>query len=123
MALSNAEKQRRWRDRRNALAQQATEQAAAPAPVAPAQIKAARALIGWTQRDLATKAKVSMASLANYERGASTLMAQNRAAIQTALEAGGIVFLNGTSLGVRIRRGCRASRCRRRASIAVAAGS
>ena len=69
----------------------------------PAQIKAARALIGWTQRDLATKAKVSMASLANYERGASTLMANNLAAIQAALEAAGIIFLNGTSPGVRMR--------------------
>jgi hypothetical protein len=44
-----------------------------------------------------------MASLANYERGASTLMANNLAAIQAALEAAGIIFLNGTSPGVRMR--------------------
>jgi predicted transcriptional regulator len=33
------------------------------------QIKAARSLLGWTQRDLAKQAGISLASMANLEQG------------------------------------------------------
>jgi transcriptional regulator with XRE-family HTH domain len=51
-----------------------------------AQIRAARALLGWTAKDLAQKAKV----------GVSTVQR-----IQSALEAAGIEFTNGDVPGIR----------------------
>ena len=37
--------------------------------ITPAQIKAARALVGWKQADLAKAAKLSLTALNNIERG------------------------------------------------------
>lgn len=57
------------------------------------QIKAARALLGWTQTDLAAKAGVSVATLNNIERGVADPRASTLRAIETALVDAGVTFI------------------------------
>lgn len=73
--------------------------------MSPAQTRAARALLNWSQEQLAEKASVSVTTLRNYERGATAPMTNNLNAIRAALEAAGIVFIreNGGGAGVRLR--------------------
>jgi transcriptional regulator with XRE-family HTH domain len=59
----------------------------------PGQCRAARSLLGWSQRDLAERAGVSLGTVRNFEREATSLMAQNERALRAALEAAGVVFL------------------------------
>ena len=62
------------------------------------QIKAARALLGWTQDLLAEAASLSKPALANIERGMANPRQSTLAAIQTALESAGIEFTDGPGL-------------------------
>lgn len=64
-------------------------------PLSPEQIKAARALLAWSQQDLATAAKVATSTLADFERGFRTPVANNAQAIREALEAQGLSFIAG----------------------------
>ncbi|MEW6018783.1 MAG: helix-turn-helix transcriptional regulator [Pseudomonadota bacterium] len=61
--------------------------------LAPEQIKAARALLAWSQHDLASAARVAVSTVADYERGARTPVANNAQAIREALEGQGLQFL------------------------------
>lgn len=73
--------------------------------VSGAQIRAARALLGWSVRDLARRAVVSIATV-NLIEDATGLPSTTRGqldAIQSTLEAEGIEFLNGEAPGVRLR--------------------
>jgi len=63
--------------------------------LSPEQIKAARALLAWSQQDLAAAAKVATSTLADFERGSRTPVANNAQAIREALEAEGLSFLAG----------------------------
>ena len=60
----------------------------------PAQIRAARALLEWTQPQLAEAAGVSPSTLRDFESGKRIPIANNLSAIRTALETAGIAFLN-----------------------------
>ena len=73
--------------------------------MSPAQCRAARALLNWSQEQLAGAATVSVTTLRNYERGATTPVTNNLAAIRAALEAAGVEFIaeNGGGAGVRLR--------------------
>jgi hypothetical protein len=70
------------------------------------QVRAARALIRWEQRNLAEASKVSLPSIKRLETTPGPLSAQPRtiAAIRAALEAAGIEFTNGEQPGVRLRK-------------------
>lgn len=71
------------------------------------QIRAARAMVGLTQKQLADASGVSEMSVKNIERGTtpdprvSTIMA-----LRKALEAAGVEFIpeNGGGAGVRLRK-------------------
>lgn len=65
-----------------------------PAMITPAQIRAARALIGWTQAELATHSGVSLISIKNIERGATDPRSSTLNSLQSALRRGGVVFLD-----------------------------
>lgn len=69
-----------------------------------AQVRAARALVGWTVRELAQRAVVSIATVNMIEDagGLPSTAAANIAAIQATLEAAGIEFLGGDAPGVRL---------------------
>jgi transcriptional regulator with XRE-family HTH domain len=77
----------------------------------PAQIRAARSLIGWKQSDLAKASGISLTALNNIERGAADPRASTLQAIEHALERAGVVFLdeNGGGVGVRLKRSTRRS--------------
>jgi transcriptional regulator with XRE-family HTH domain len=68
------------------------------------QVRAARALLGWTVRDLAHSAAVSISAVNSLEGGAGppAINAKKLSAIQTTLEAAGIEFLDGGAPGVRL---------------------
>lgn len=73
----------------------------------PAQCRAARGLVDWSQADLASAANVGLSTLRNFEAGRSVPMANNLTAIRAALEAAGVIFVaeNGQGPGVRLRKG------------------
>jgi len=65
-----------------------------------AQCRGARAMIGWSQDELAREANVARQTIADFERGARTPIANNLVSIARALERGGIEILpnNGIRL-------------------------
>ena len=63
-----------------------------PRMITPRQIRAARALLGWSQRDLVDKAIISPAALARLETGKADTRLSTLVAVQRALEAEGIEF-------------------------------
>jgi transcriptional regulator with XRE-family HTH domain len=70
------------------------------------QLKAARALAGMTQTELASLARLNVSTIAEMEaRAGETLRSslETVRAVQTVLEAAGVEFLNGESPGVRLR--------------------
>ena len=71
----------------------------------PNQCKAARALLGWSQSDLAVASKVGKQTLADFERGARTPYDRTLRDIREALEEAGVEFIeeNGGGVGVRFR--------------------
>jgi DNA-binding XRE family transcriptional regulator len=71
-----------------------------------AQCRAARALVGISQIDLAASANVARQTVVDFERGARTPYANNLGAIRTALETAGVIFIdqNGEGPGVRLRK-------------------
>ena len=72
------------------------------------QLRAARALIGWSQAQVAAKAGLSVPTVKRAEgQGAVSASADATAAIRAALEAAGVVFLpeNGNGPGVALRKG------------------
>ncbi|MDH4985047.1 helix-turn-helix transcriptional regulator [Aminobacter anthyllidis] len=71
-----------------------------------AQCRAARAMLGWSQGELAEAASVSKTTVVDFERGTRTPHRNNLAAIRHALELAGIVFIpeNGGGAGVRFAR-------------------
>lgn len=72
------------------------------------QIAAGRALVGKTQAELASEAQISVPTLKRMEAsvGSAVGMANNVAAVVTALEAAGVEFIpeNGGGAGVRLRK-------------------
>lgn len=58
------------------------------------QIRAARALIGWKQSDLASASGISEISIKNIERGATDPRSSTLDAIQKAFTKAGVVFLD-----------------------------
>ncbi|MCG8505444.1 MAG: helix-turn-helix domain-containing protein [Sphingomonadales bacterium] len=73
--------------------------------ISPKQSKAARALLGWTQGQLAETAGVGISTVRDFELGQRKPIARNRAAILNAFEAAGIEFIspNGGGPGVRLQ--------------------
>jgi transcriptional regulator with XRE-family HTH domain len=72
-----------------------------------AQCRGARGLIGFSQRDLAEAAEVAHRTLADFETGTRSPHPRTLDAIQAALEAAGVIFIdaNGEGPGVRLRKG------------------
>lgn len=62
--------------------------------IAAKQIRAARALLGWTQEQLASAAELSLAVVNNVEREAVDPRRSTLEKIQTALETAGVEFLS-----------------------------
>lgn len=67
----------------------------------PAQCRAGRAFLGWSQAVLADASGVSRRSIAYYESGARQLTLRTRLAITAALEAAGVRFTDEGLVGSR----------------------
>jgi DNA-binding XRE family transcriptional regulator len=68
-----------------------------------AQCRAARALVGWSQQQLATASKVAKPTIANFEAGKSIPYERTANDLVAALESAGVEFTNGNQPGVRLR--------------------
>ncbi len=71
----------------------------------PAQCRAARGLLNWTQEDLAAKSGVSAVTIRNFENEKSTPQRATLIVLQQTFEAAGIELIppNGGGPGLRLR--------------------
>jgi transcriptional regulator with XRE-family HTH domain len=67
------------------------------------QIRAARALLGWSQQQLADKAIVSLNTVARLEKGIVDSRISTVQAVQKALVKAGIEFLDADQKGEGVR--------------------
>ena len=72
--------------------------------VTPAQSRAARALLEWSQARLAEAATVGLSTIKSFEGGIRDPTRNNLAAIHAALEQAGVEFIdeNGGGAGARL---------------------
>ena len=72
------------------------------------QVKAARALLGWSQEELARAAEVSIPTIKRLEASEGQLGGRSETSdkIREALQKAGVVFIdeNGGGAGVRLRK-------------------
>ena len=72
-----------------------------------AQIRAARHLVGLSQADIATRTGLSLPTIKRVESDRTVSVSMEAAAaVRTALEAAGVIFVeeNGEGPGVRLRK-------------------
>jgi len=74
-------------------------QASKPA-ITGSQIRAARAFLNWSVRDLSERCGVSESAISRAEKvnGVSGMQSRNLDAVRTAFEIHGVEFLDGTGL-------------------------
>ena len=65
-----------------------------------AQSRAARALLRWSQADLAKAAGLGVSTVRNFEKARSDPYGQNLEAIRPTLEGAGIEFIAGRSVSM-----------------------
>ena len=75
--------------------------------ISPSQCKAARALLGLTQPQLARASDLGLSTVVDFERGRRKVSDAAVQALKVALEEAGIIFIdeNGGGAGVRLRKG------------------
>jgi transcriptional regulator with XRE-family HTH domain len=76
--------------------------------ISPQLSRAARGLLGWTQRNLAAAASVGISTVKNFESDVRGTRRENLDAVRDALEEAGVEFIpaiNGKGVGVRMREG------------------
>jgi len=75
-------------------------------PLTKEQSRAARALIDWSQAQLASAANLGESTVRDFEKGRRVPTVNNLAAIRAALEAAGVEFIppNGSGAGVRLKK-------------------
>jgi transcriptional regulator with XRE-family HTH domain len=73
--------------------------------ITPAQCRAGRALVDWSQRKLASAAHIGLVTVRQFEAGREARYVTIDA-IRRALEAAGVIFIeeNGDGPGVRIQK-------------------
>ena len=74
--------------------------------ILPAQCRAARALLDWSQNELGEQSKVDQKTITDFERGNRTPHPRTLEALVKAFEAAGVVFIDSTDLthcGVALR--------------------
>jgi len=73
--------------------------------ITPEQCRAARALVAWSQDQLATAAAVAKTTIANFEINKREPYDRTLLDLQRALEAAGVEFIpeNGGGVGVRLK--------------------
>ncbi|MBI1208540.1 MAG: helix-turn-helix domain-containing protein [Azospirillum sp.] len=69
--------------------------------ITPAQLRAGRAFLGWSQTKLAKAAAVSLSTVRDFEKGRTSPIRTTLLAMRTALEAAGIEFQGTDSIRLR----------------------
>lgn len=74
--------------------------------ITPAQSRAARGLLDWSQSLLAKRSNLGESTIRDFEKGRRIPTINNLAAIRGALEAEGVIFVeeNGEGPGVRLKK-------------------
>jgi transcriptional regulator with XRE-family HTH domain len=74
--------------------------------LSPAQCRAARGLLGWSQSELSEASKTATKTIADFERGARDPYPRTLEDVRSALETAGVEFIqeNGGGAGVRLRK-------------------
>ena len=74
--------------------------------ISPAQCRAARGLLDWSQQELANKAGVGVVTVRQIEAGTHQPRRATLEVVRRCLESGGVEFIdeNGGGAGVRLRR-------------------
>ena len=67
--------------------------------ITPAQCRAARGLLDWTQQQLADKARVGVVTIRQLEAGVGTPRWATVDVIQRAFELAGVQFINADDAG------------------------
>jgi transcriptional regulator with XRE-family HTH domain len=82
------------------------------AMITPAQCRAARALLDWSQQQLAEAARIGNATIRNFESGKSSPQNATLEVVRRAFESAGLIFIdeNGQGPGVRLRKKSTAGR-------------
>lgn len=74
-------------------------------PLTPAQSRAARGLLDWSQTELAARSNLSESTVRDFEKGRRVPSPNNLAAIERAFEDAGVEITNGDKPGVRLASG------------------
>jgi transcriptional regulator with XRE-family HTH domain len=74
------------------------------AMLTPEQCRAARALLKWSQTQLAEKADLALSTIKDFEAERRTPHASNLSHIEKVLNTAGVEFTNGDAPGVRLPR-------------------
>jgi transcriptional regulator with XRE-family HTH domain len=69
----------------------------------PAQSRAARAFVQWSQSKLAQASNLSVGTIKEFELGRREPLINNLSAVRRALEGAGVEFIDGDRPGVRMR--------------------
>ena len=72
--------------------------------LSPPQSRAARALLDWTQAELAARSSISLSTVRDFEAGRRMPMINNVKAMQRAFEEAGILLFNDDQPGARLMR-------------------
>jgi ribosome-binding protein aMBF1 (putative translation factor) len=76
------------------------------AHLAPEHSRAARGWLGWSQTELASRARVSLSTVRDFETGRRTPIANNLEAIKRAIEQSGVELVSdglGRPAGILVR--------------------
>ncbi|MGU9979867.1 multiprotein-bridging factor 1 family protein [Phreatobacter sp. HK31-P] len=71
--------------------------------ITPRQIRAARALLGWSQQELADRAIVSLNAITRLEKGRVDSRISTLQAVENALVKAGVEFLSASHKGEGVR--------------------
>lgn len=72
------------------------------ANLTPEACRAARALLGWTVRELGERTGIAFETISKYENG-RPMRDANKAALAVVFDAAGVDILNGDAPGARLR--------------------
>ena len=72
--------------------------------ISPAQVRAARALLGMTQGQLAKAAGLGLSTVVDFEKGRRQVSDETVEAIRRALERAGVEFIHENGAGEGVRR-------------------
>lgn len=71
--------------------------------ITPAQCRAGRGLLKWTQGDLADKAGISIVTVRNFENDKTAPHKGTVVLLHQTLEAAGVVFIDDNGGGVKLK--------------------